>query len=692
MIQGDPSIRKGLFWGAVFIHIVSPLVFLTRFTQNPYSIQIVILQTALLLAWGWLGFRLWNFRILTVVRTPLDFPLIIFGIWALATWALSFLHHGPLFRPGIIHEGGRAFIFLGVNAVGAFFFSSQLAGGEPEGGLLRRIMLGVGGISATYGVLQYFGYDPVWGGTINPFAGRPVSTYGNPNFLSSTLVLLLPLVLHYFLTARNSMMALGWGGLLFIYLGALISTMTRSSWIGAGVALSLYVAWNRKTVRREWKKVLLSGGGMMGILVGWPVSRMGSTDPLSRLVDLWKGVTGEMVYGPWHQRLLIWRSAWDMWTEAPWRGKGWGLFEIFFPYYQGRLVVLDLFQPFRTHANNAHQLLLEIGSQTGLIGLGLFFWLVVVAFTAHQKSCAPEPRHQRTLAVSLFAGMVGMAADNIFGNVSLFFAVPGFLFFWVLGQWAAFHGRIQIAHPPALSRKLAATSLIVLCAFGINALFRGFLAEAAFFKGSTSLADNNDRAKEEHLLLSRKWKRFDVHTAFELGNLYSRRMEKARTQGFQEEARTNAEKAVNAYTDALRSNPGYNELFESRAMALKVLHRETESEGDLRMALLINPLPRIVKERKALFSTIQEEAQRGQWKEAHAHAEQLIAFFPDDPLPLLMSADTAAQWGADTVAIRRYQEFLRKQPDHPEARENLVKVLERQGRHAEAIDLTRSKP
>jgi O-antigen ligase len=691
VILGDSSFRKGLFRGAAFVHIFCPLIFLTHFTQNPYSLQIIILQSSLLLLWGGVGILLWHSRNFTVVRTPLDVPLIFFGAWALVSWGLSYLHHGPFFRPGIAHEGSRAFLFLWVNAIGAFFFSTQLAR-EPEGRVLRQIMLGVAGISATYGVLQYFGYDPIWTGTINPFAGRPVSTYGNPNFLSSVLVLFLPLILNRFLLARTFIKTLGWGSLLFIFVGALISTMTRSSWIGAGVGLLLYIVWDRKTVQAKGKKVLLCCGGICAFLVGWPAARWGSVGPLSRLLELWKGVTGEMVYAPWHQRLLIWRSAWDMWTEAPWRGKGWGLFELFFPYYQGRLVALDLFQPLRTHANNAHQLLLEIGSQTGLMGVGLFLWIVVVAITAHHKSRAPTFSDQQVLRVSLFAGMVGMATDNIFGNVSLFFAVPGFLFFWVFGQWAGFLGSRKVTSLPHLPRKLASICLIVICVFGINTLFRGFFAEAALFKGSTIGSDGNDRTKEEHLLRSKKWNRFDVHTAFELGNLYSRRMEKARNQGFQEETRANAEKAVEAYTDALRSNPGYNELFESRAMALRVLHRDAESDGDLRMALLINPLPRILRERKALYSTVQEEAQKGEWKEAHDHAEQLIGFFPDDPLPLLMSADTAAQLGEDAVAIKRYQEFLLKQPDHPEATENLIKVLDRQGRHAEAIALMRSKP
>ena len=232
---------------------------------------------------------------------------------------------------------------------------------------------------------------------------------------------------------------------------------------------------------------------------------------------------------------------------------------------------------------------------------------------------------------------------------------------------------------------------------GVHSLCRGFLAEKFFFRATLNPKNGNDRAKEEELLNSKKWKRFSVHTAFELGNLYSQRMENARSQEFPEEMHVNAQKAVEAYTDALRSNPSYNEVFEARARALRVIHREEEASLDMRMALLIQPLPMredspLPEKRRELFSIVREEAQRGRWKEAHSHAEDLIVLFPEDPLPRLMSADTAAQLGDDTVAILRYREFLLKQPNHPEARENLAIVLERQDRHEEAIALRRAKP
>lgn len=589
MFQEDISFRKSLYWGAVGIHAITPLVFLTRFTQNPYSIQILLLQSTLLALWGWTGVRLWRSRPLGVVRTPLDFPLAIFGCWALFTWGLSFFQHGLFYRSGIFYEGIRGALFLWVNAIGAFFLSTQLAQ-PPEAPFLRRLMLGIGGISAAYGILQYFGIDPLWGGGINPFAGRPVSTYGNPNFLSSVLVLLLPLVLQNFLTVRQSIGIFGGGGLGLVYAAALIATMTRSSWIGASLALSLYAVWDRKTVRVAWTRALVWSTGLLTLLLCWPASTLGSAGPLPRMADLWKGVTGGTLYAPWHQRLLIWRSAWDMWAERPWSGKGFGLFELFFPYYQGRLLPLEIFQTFRTHANNAHELVLEIGSQTGLIGLGLFIWIVLVIATTHRKSFNRQSRDQRSLAAALLAGVAGMAADNAFGNVSLFFAVPGFLFFFVLGQWAAIDGREHVFRLAPLSRRGVSIILLTLCCLGINFLFRGFLAEAASFRASLPARADSDRSKEEEILLAKKWKRFDVHNNFDLGNLYLRRAEYARAQGFQQEVKINAEKAFDAFTDALQSNPSYSELFEARAETLRLLNREAESEQDLRMALLINPL------------------------------------------------------------------------------------------------------
>jgi O-antigen ligase len=580
--------RRALVGWAAVIHVVSPLFFFTRLTQNPYSIQILILQVGLMGLWCWILLRGWNGSFSWPAPTWIDKPLLAFGLWATLTWIMSMGRHGDFFRPGLWHEGVRGQLFLWVNAIGAFFLSTLLAvGGQAD--FFRRLMLAVAGVSAVYGLAQFLGVDPIWGSQLNPFAGRPISTYGNPNFLSSVLVLFIPLALHEFLNSRSVEATVGWGGLALVYAAALVATMTRSSWIGLFVGLAVFGVLERAHIRRKGPWVLSLAGILAALVLFWPTSELGAARPIHRMVELWNGVTGETVYASWHQRLMIWRCAWDMWADNPLIGKGWGAFELFFPYYQGRWLLLDLFQSFKTHSNNAHNLVLEFGSQTGLIGLGCAAFLGLITVRSHIqliRSQSPD----RSTASALFAGMVGMAVDNIFGNVSLFFAVPGFLFFWVWGQWAVLAAPRPLREP--LSRWVSRTVAVVFLLVSVWAaprLVRSFLGEAGYLRATQPARLNSGLGGEEQLVRAQRWKPHDVHINFELGNLYARRMIEAQTRGYEIEIAANAEKAWAAYTQALRSNPSYDEIFSARARTAEAVGRSAQAQQDTRMARLLDP-------------------------------------------------------------------------------------------------------
>ncbi len=580
--------RRALVGWAAAIHVVSPLFFFTQLTQNPYSIQILILHVGLLLAWCWIFLSAGNRPFSWPAPTWIDWPLLTLGCWATLTWLFSMGTHGDFFRPGLWHEGLRGQLFVWVNAIGAFFLSTLLATGG-HGIFFRRLILAVAGVSAVYGIAQFLGVDPVWGSQLNPFAGRPISTYGNPNFLSSVLVLLIPLALLEFLKSRNVGETLGWGILALVYTAALVSTMTRSSWIGLAVGLAVYALLDRARIRQKLPWVLSMAGILGALVLFWPTSELGAARPIHRMAELWTGVTGQSVYASWHQRLMIWRCAWDMWAENPFLGKGWGCFELFFPYYQGRWLLLDLFQTFKTHSNNAHNLVLELGSQTGLVGLGLAALLALLTVRGqiqHQRSSSTD----KSTSAALFAGLVGMTADNFFGNVSLFFAVPGFLFFWVWGQWAALAaGRPASGTWPRWASRTLAVLVAVATVGATPVLVRAFLGEAAYLPATQPARLNSGRGGEEQLLKAQRLKPFDVHINFELGNLYARRMIEAQTRGYVIETGLNAEKARAAYTQALQSNPSYDEIFSARARTNEALGRVSEAQQDIRMARLLDP-------------------------------------------------------------------------------------------------------
>ncbi|MBI4056465.1 MAG: hypothetical protein HY399_02850, partial [Elusimicrobia bacterium] len=205
-----------------------------------------------------------------------------------------------------------------------------------------HLLLAVGFFASGYGILQYLGVEIIWPNQLDPYGGRAVSTFGNPNFLSSYLVVLLPLALVFFLKARSLGEKCFYGVHVLLFEASLICSLTRSSWLGAGVAIGcLFLSPSLLPSFRENKKSLLLLGLVTLLMVFlWPGSRTASMTVLGRITELKQllpspSVKEAALYSPWHQRLLIWVSCWQMGLENPIFGKGWGLLELFYPFYQG---------------------------------------------------------------------------------------------------------------------------------------------------------------------------------------------------------------------------------------------------------------------------------------------------------------------------------------------------------------------
>src|SRR5262245_41567557 len=227
--------QKALFWLLSALHVVCPLLFFTNLTRNPYFTQISLLQGGLCAAFiiwflSGAGAKQW-----TVWRTPLETPLLALTVICFISWGLAWARMPP-FRLPIWYEGFRVTHFWLVNGLLAFWISLQLGEAGWDKRLTTLIFL-TGAVAAAYGVIQYAGHDVIWPKNLNPYSGRPVSTFGNPNFLSSYLVMLLP-----WCAAESFVEEKPWR-LWFLricfllYASALICTMTRSSWIGAAVAM-----------------------------------------------------------------------------------------------------------------------------------------------------------------------------------------------------------------------------------------------------------------------------------------------------------------------------------------------------------------------------------------------------------------------------------------------------------------------
>ena len=203
-------------------------------------------------------------------------------------------------------------------------------------------------------------------------------------------------------------------------------------------------------IREQKNRLIATGAVLAGAVLFWPSSKMGGyKNPLDRLFEL-REIKTKKVYHPWDQRLLIWSCSYSMIQDHIILGKGWGLMELFYPYYQGPRLFNENFRPFRTHANNSHNEMLEIWSQTGFLGMGVYVWIWVVFIVfglkmarsdlsadgndeKAGKQTQTDSRDKQLWSWALACASVGMLVDNFFGNVSPHFCVPGFLFWWQSG-------------------------------------------------------------------------------------------------------------------------------------------------------------------------------------------------------------------------------------------------------------------
>jgi putative inorganic carbon (HCO3(-)) transporter len=235
-------------------------------------------------------------------------------------------------------------------------------------------------------MMQYMGFEPIWPKVLNPFGGRSVSTFGNPNFLSSYLVMVILAAMACFLSAAKGAARKWYYALTLIAFAAELCTLTRSSWLGLGAGMVLFgsLLWffERELVVKNKKVIAVSAALFIAIGVFFPQSTVGGKNPtiIERLTEAARATKEKKNYGSVNQRQLIWSCAASMVLEKPILGKGWGCFELFYPFYQGKFLFLEPFREFRTHANNAHDEILEIWSQTGTLGFGVYLWFLACLY------------------------------------------------------------------------------------------------------------------------------------------------------------------------------------------------------------------------------------------------------------------------------------------------------------------------
>ncbi len=146
----------------------------------------------------------------------------------------------------------------------------------------------------------------------------------------------------------------------------LVMTESRGAWLALGVvgAAALALAYARDAVRRYALPL-----GAIGVLVAG-ISVLHLRDAFLPALDL---VVGAIPAGNSAvSRVELWTQAWGLIRDYIFTGAGLGVFPMILSTY-----ALGLDVPFLTHA---HNLLLQIWLEQGLVGAAAFVWLVVAFY------------------------------------------------------------------------------------------------------------------------------------------------------------------------------------------------------------------------------------------------------------------------------------------------------------------------
>lgn len=781
----------------------APLVFFTDLTRNPFSMQQLLLSLSLAAVWIFILARGMLGRRFIFYRTAADFPILLFLAVCMCSFVYSYFGHAAFFRPSILNAALKGLLFIAF-CIPIFYLSAGMKrerdisisesksclryivfifswGGlwllypwlhisgqassfigkifDPYGTFLFiiafiwlrpflkpnrndifRLLIAVGIIASLYGIFQYFDGEMIWDKQLNSYGRRPVSTFGNPNFLSSYVVMLLPLVSYRLIFASAKAERFFYSLAIFLYTGALICSMARSSWIGAFLGMSfmciaLYVKKKSLIIPSKNKKFLKKISLSVILLVLLFPSGPDNFVPAvaDRIADAFSGIIftdassekinpkssgmaaeisllasdenfpkdhllDKKINASLYQRLFMHAVAWQMGLENPLFGKGFAQFEPFNAFYQGRLLAsFPNFRDLRTHANGAHNEIAQIWAELGLCGLAAFFLVIAVfarlfssrmslikkeaCFSASDLNVITEniqpvlaSQHSDLLFIPLASGLFAMLADNML-NVSLHFAIPAALFWYIAGAFIAETNGIRKfemlffpkekaeiannlkAHFPNAISSFFLSFAVFLFLWASVFQTRIFLHEAYYFLGYKSFRLGKPLEAASFLEQAMGYDSGDVHAAFELSNAWHSAAE--------------PKKAEHALIRAIKANAGYDELYSNLAAVLYSQGRYKEALPFANLSSFINPFSsdawNIMS--KIYISLKPEEISLKDAVSSYSEAE---SFFPEDPSYANMLGYLYINAGMKKEASALFAKAVKAHPENQMIADNLI--------------------
>lgn len=345
------------------------------------------------------------------------------------------------------------------------------------------------------GILSHFNLDltclvitgdvssSCWQAEFNPTL-RIFSTLGQPNWLATYLVLVIPFSLSILFLSKRKTQKVILSLISFSLILALIFTGSRSGFAGLIFALLIFISLNAKSLMQKNRKVFLSSIFlflMLLIIFGSPLLiRLG--DSLTRQKTVPGGTeTGQI-------RLIVWQGAIEAFKKSPILGNGPESFA--YSYAMNRPLAHNQTTEWNFFYNKAHNELLNYLANIGILGTSTYLLFLLASLISIFKVSRSKDKINSSFAKAAFAAIIGYHVAIFFGFSTVVSQLMMFLlitFILILGNIKFFEKELPLNK---IGQKIVLVVSLLIGLWIISFSARIYLADV-FFNRSKNLEGNN---------------------------------------------------------------------------------------------------------------------------------------------------------------------------------------------------------
>jgi O-antigen ligase/Tfp pilus assembly protein PilF len=412
-----PKYNKSFFTNAIEASIIA-LVILVPIAFYPRCITVflpakeVVSSVLVLLALMFWFLKMISREEIKFISKPLNFPLLSFMAICLLSliWSNSFfvsLIELPLFLSGPL------LYFVIINNIND----------ERQINRILDILLLIGALFGIYGILQYNGIDfSFW--THNTGRSKVFGLFGNVNYFAEYLIIPLPIVVSLFFVTQNKLkkilLLIG-----IIVMGAsLMATFTRGSYLGFGVSLIFMfflfqISRGKKFIKNNKNIFIIILLAIFTIIflfvVPTPLSKSGTAiEKIKSRISISQLTQSSSI----KRRIATWKFTGMMIKDHPILGSGIGTFKYNDLRYQAKFFAQGENRSLYPYgfAGKAHNEYLQLWAELGIIGLGIFAWLIISYFSCGLKILRKlKDEYKQGIIIGLMGAVVAVLVDGIFG-------------------------------------------------------------------------------------------------------------------------------------------------------------------------------------------------------------------------------------------------------------------------------------